>query len=156
MRIEGASLLNLWNAPSKSLQCRLASLQSGLSHHQSFLLAHHMITCSEVKKYKSKRKESLDSKISEITNSTLLGEVGDSFHPSHEFHLLTNVPLGSLTTSRTLSTTPTWEEIQLVRFDGEVFHLQERKNSGKGKPDGLDGDHGEERAEAFKEGGLPA
>ena len=69
MRIESASLLNLWNAPSKSLQCRLASLQSGLSHHQSFLLAHHMITCSEVKKYKSKRKESLDSKISEITNS---------------------------------------------------------------------------------------
>ena len=43
-----------------------------------------------------------------------------------------------------------------MRLDGEVFHLQERKNSGKGKPDSLDGDHGEERAEAFKEGGLPA
>ena len=156
MRIEVASLLNLWNAPSKSLQCRLASLQSGLSHHQSFLLAHHVKICSEEKKSKCERKESLDSKISEITNSTLLGKVRDSFHPSHEFHLLTNVPLGSLTTSRTLSTTPTWEEIQLVRLDGEVFHLQERKNSGKGKPDSLDGDHGEERAEAFKEGGLPA
>ena len=117
MRIEVASLLNLWNAPSKSLQCRLASLQSGLSHHQSFLLAHHRKICSEEKKSKCESKESLDSKISEITNSTLLGEVGDSFHPSHEFHLLTNVPLGSLTTSRTLSTTPTWEEIQLVRLD---------------------------------------
>ena len=43
-----------------------------------------------------------------------------------------------------------------MRLDGEVFHLQERKNSRKGKSDSLDGDHGEERAEAFKEGGLPA
>ena len=110
----------------------------------------------EEKMSKCERKESLDSKISGIKNSTPLGKVGDSFHPTHEFHLLTNVPLGSLTTSRTLSTTPTWEEIQLVRLDGEVFHLQERKNSGKWKPDGLDSDHGEERAEAFKEGGLPA
>ena len=107
----------------------------------------------EEKMSKCERKESLDSMIS---NSTPLRKVGDSFHPTYEFHLLTNVPLGSLTTSRTLSTTPTWEEIQLVRLDGEVFHLQERKNSGKWKPDSLDGDHGEERAEAFKEGGLPA
>ena len=110
----------------------------------------------EEKMSKCERKESLDSKISGIKNSTPLGKVGNSFHPTHEFHLLTNVPLGSLTTSRTLSTTPTWEEIQLVRLDGEVFHLQERKNSRKWKPDGLDSDHGEERAEAFKEGSLPA
>ena len=61
----------------------------------------------EEKMSKCERKESLDSKISGITNSTPLGKVRDSFHPTHEFHLLTNVPLGSLTTSRTLSTTPT-------------------------------------------------
>ena len=37
-RDEIDSLLNFWKAASRSLQWRFASLQSGLSHHQSFLL----------------------------------------------------------------------------------------------------------------------